>query len=73
MHIAVVDDFGTISGVQGAILEKHISLSKAEDAISAVNSPQKIYYKQAEILDQIELFYRKKFKDFGFKRIYITD
>ena len=46
MHIAVVDDFGTISGVQGAILEKHISLSKAEDAISAVNSPQKIYYKQ---------------------------
>ena len=46
MHIAVVDDFGTITGVQGAIIEKHISLSKAEDAISAVNSPQKIYYKQ---------------------------
>ena len=46
MHLAVVDDFGTITGVQGAIIEKHISLSKAEDAISAVNSPQKIYYKQ---------------------------
>jgi hypothetical protein len=46
MHIAVVDDYGTITGVQGAIIEKHISLSKAEDAISAVNSPQKIYYKQ---------------------------
>jgi len=46
MHIAVVDDFGTISGIQGAVLEKHIGLSKAEDAISAINSPQKIYYKQ---------------------------
>ena len=46
MHIAVVDDFGTISGIQGAILEKHVGLSKAEDAISAINSPQKIYYKQ---------------------------
>ncbi len=46
LHIAVVDDYGTISGIQGAILEKHISLSKAEDAISAINSPQKIYYKQ---------------------------
>ena len=55
LHIAVVDDYGTISGVQGAILEKHISLSKAEDAISAVNSPQKIYYKQylADFSDNI--------------------
>ena len=46
MHVAVVDDFGTITGIQGNILEKHISLSKAEDAVSAVNSPQKNYYKQ---------------------------
>ena len=46
MHVAIVDDFGTISGIQGNILEKHISISKANDAISAVNSPQKIYYKQ---------------------------
>ena len=46
MHVAVVDDFGTVSGIQGNILEKHVSLSKAEDCISAVNSPQKIYYKQ---------------------------
>ena len=55
MHVAVVDDFGTISGIQGAILEKHISLSKAEDAISAINSPQKIYYKQylADFSDNI--------------------
>jgi len=55
MHVAVVDDFGTISGIQGAVLEKHIGLSKAEDAISAINSPQKIYYKQylADFSDNI--------------------
>ena len=55
MHLAVVDDFGTISGIQGAILEKHVGLSKAEDAISAINSPQKIYYKQylADFSDNI--------------------
>ncbi len=46
MHVAVVDDFGTITGIQGNILEKHLSLSKAEDAVSSVNSPQKNYYKQ---------------------------
>jgi len=46
MHIAIVDDLGTITGNQGTILEKHVSLSKALDAVSAVNSPQKIWYKQ---------------------------
>ena len=44
IHVVVVDDEGTISGIQGNILEKHISLSKASDAISNVNSPQKVYY-----------------------------
>ena len=44
MHIVVVDDLGDVTGIQGALLEKHISLSKALDAISAVNSPQKIWY-----------------------------
>ena len=46
VHIAVVDDLGTITGNQGTLLEKHISLSKALDAVSAVNSPQKIWYEQ---------------------------
>ena len=46
LHIAVVDDDGTITGIQGNILEKHLNLSKALDAISAVNSPQKIWYEQ---------------------------
>ena len=45
INIAVVDDFGTVTGIQGSIIEKHVGLSKALDAISAVNSPQKIWYK----------------------------
>ena len=44
IHVVVVDDEGTISGIQGNILEKHIGLSKAIDAISNVNAPQKVYY-----------------------------
>ena len=46
INIAVVDDLGTITGNQGTIIEKHIGLSKALDSVSAVNSPQKIWYKQ---------------------------
>ena len=46
LHIAVVDDRGTITGNSGTIIEKFIGLSKAFDSISAVNSPQKIWYKQ---------------------------
>ncbi len=55
IHFAIVDDFGTVSGIQGQILEKHTFLSKAEDAISAVNSPQKSYYKThlADFSEQI--------------------
>ena len=45
LHIAVVDDNGDVTGIKGNILEKHIDLSKASDAISNVNAPQKIYYK----------------------------
>ncbi len=45
MHVVIVDDLGTVTGIQGNLLEKHTNLSKAGDAISQVNSPQKIYYK----------------------------
>ena len=45
MHIVVVDDDGSVTGVRGNILEKHVALSKAKDAVSQVNSPQKIWYK----------------------------
>ena len=46
VHIAIVDDRGTVTGIQGNLLETHIGLSKASDAISAVNSPQKIFWKE---------------------------
>ena len=45
IHVVVVDDKGSVTGVQGNVLEKHIGLSKAADAVSDVNSPQRIYYK----------------------------
>jgi hypothetical protein len=44
LHVVVVDDTGSITGIRGNILEKHISVSKALDAISNVNAPQKIWY-----------------------------
>ena len=43
MHVVVVDDDGTLTGIKGNIIEKHLGLSKALDAISDVNSPQKNY------------------------------
>ena len=46
LHVAVIDDYGSITGIKANVLEKHVGLSKAKDAVSAVNSPQKIYYHQ---------------------------
>ena len=46
MHVAIVDDYGTVTGIKGNVIEKHVGLSKAIDAVSSVNSPQKNYYKQ---------------------------
>ena len=45
LHIAIIDDDGKVSGIQGNILEKHLSLSKSRDAVSSVDSPIKIWYK----------------------------
>ena len=45
LHVVVVDDYGVVTGIEGNIIEKHVGLSKAEDSISSVNSPQKNYYK----------------------------
>ncbi|MGA1048063.1 MAG: hypothetical protein ACO3UU_08625, partial [Minisyncoccia bacterium] len=45
VHIAVVDDSGSVSGIQGNILEKYLNLSKARDAVSSTDSPIKIWYK----------------------------
>lgn len=45
LHLAVFDDLGTVTGIKGNLLEKFVSLSKAKDAISAINSPQRVYWK----------------------------
>jgi hypothetical protein len=45
LHIVVVDDTGDVTRISGNILEKHLNLSKARDAVSAVNSPTRIWYK----------------------------
>ena len=45
IHVVVVDDTGDVTGIQGNLLEKHLNLSKASDAVSDVNPPQKNFWK----------------------------
>jgi len=45
LHVVVVDDTGTITGVQGNLLVKHLNLSKALDASADGEVPTKTYYK----------------------------
>ena len=45
LHVVVVDDTGTITGIQGNLLEKHLNLSKALDASADGEAPTKTYYK----------------------------
>ena len=45
IHVVVVDDTGSVTGIQGNILEKFLNLSKASDATSDGDSPTKSYYK----------------------------
>lgn len=46
LHVVVIDDTGDVTGIQGNLLEKHLNLSKATDAVSAVNPGTKIWYKE---------------------------
>ena len=46
IHVVIVDDNGSITGIKGNVIEKHLNLSKALDAVSNVSAPEKIYYKQ---------------------------
>ena len=39
IHVVVIDGNGSITGNEGTILEKHLSLSKAKNAIYSVGSP----------------------------------
>ena len=45
IHIVVVDDDGSVTGIQGNILEKHTFLSKAKDSTADGNAPTRNYYK----------------------------
>ena len=45
IHVVVVDDNGEVTGIKGNVLEKHLDLSKALDAVSAARAPLKTYYK----------------------------
>ena len=45
LHVAVVDDTGEVTGVEGNLLEVWKGLSKASDAILDGSNPTKSYYK----------------------------
>ena len=45
MHVVVVDDNGTVTGIKGNILEKNTFISKASDTVSALASPERTFYK----------------------------
>jgi len=51
IHVVVIDGEGKVSGNEGTILEKHIGLSKASDAIISAGSPinwRKYLYNNSE-------------------------
>ena len=45
MHVVVVDDDGSVTGIQGSILEKNLFISKAVDTVSDVAAPERTFYK----------------------------
>ena len=45
IHVAIVDDTGDVTGVQGNILETNYFMSKAKDSEEDGNSPVRNYYK----------------------------
>ena len=45
MHVVVVDDTGSVTGIKGNILEKNTFISKASDTVSALASPERTFYK----------------------------
>ena len=56
IHVVVVDDTGSVTGIQGNLLEKHLFLSKASDAISAENAPQKVFWKDYLALNSAYIY-----------------
>jgi len=56
LHVVVVDDDGSVSGIQGTILEKSLFLSKGADTVSDVSAPERTFYKDF-IAQQSEFLY----------------
>ena len=56
IHVVVYDDTGSITGIQGNILEKHLFLSKAVDAGANADNPTKIYYKDFVARNSTQIF-----------------
>ena len=52
----VVDDTGSITGIQGNILETHLNLSKAKDAIADGETGKKTYYKDFLALNSSQIY-----------------
>lgn len=59
IHVVVVDDTGSVTGVQGNILEKFNNLSKSTDATADGDAPTKTYYKQF-VADNSQYIYAGK-------------
>ena len=49
IHVVVVDDDGSVSGIQGNILEKFTFLSKAKDGTADGEAPTRTYYKDSMV------------------------
>ena len=56
MHIVVIDDTGSITGIQGNILETHLNLSKAKDAIADGETGKKTFYKDFLALNSSQIY-----------------
>ena len=56
IHVVVVDDNGSVTGIQGNILEKFGNLSKAKDATADADNPTKVYYKDYLALNSKYIF-----------------
>lgn len=56
IHVVIVDDAGEVTGIQGAILERFTSLSKAKDATADGDNPSRTYYKDFIALNSKFIF-----------------
>jgi hypothetical protein len=56
LHVAVVDDEGKVTGIQGNILETHTFLSKALDGETDADAPTKSWYKDFIALNSQYVF-----------------